>query len=113
MAEMRPLYEKYDAFITTGAGPAPHLDSHRSIGAAQKWTTPSMGTMFSVTGAPALALPCGFSKNGLPLGMQIAGRPFEDATVLAIGHAYEQAARWFERHPTLVPTCATGADRHQ
>jgi aspartyl-tRNA(Asn)/glutamyl-tRNA(Gln) amidotransferase subunit A len=103
MAEMQPLYAKYDAFITTGAGPAPHLDSHRSIGAAQKWTTPSMGTMFSVTGAPALALPCGFAKNGLPLGMQIAGRPFEDATVLAIGHAYEQVARWFECRPALVP----------
>ena len=36
--------------------------------------------MFSVTGAPALALPCGFSSAGLPLGMQIAGRPFEDGT---------------------------------
>lgn len=103
MAEMQPLYAKYDAFITTGAGPAPHLNSHRSIGAAQKWTTPSMGTMFSVTGAPALALPCGFSKSGLPLGMQIAGRPFQDAAVLAIGHAYEQATRWFDRHPALVP----------
>jgi aspartyl-tRNA(Asn)/glutamyl-tRNA(Gln) amidotransferase subunit A len=103
IAEMQPLYAKYDAFITTGAGPAPHLTAHRSIGAAQKWTTPSMGTMFSVTGAPALALPCGFASNGLPLGMQIAGRPFEDATLLAIGHAYEQAVRWCDRHPTLVP----------
>jgi aspartyl-tRNA(Asn)/glutamyl-tRNA(Gln) amidotransferase subunit A len=101
IAEMRPLYARYDALITTGSGPAPHLDAHRSIGAAQKWSTPSMGTMFSVTGAPALALPCGFSAKGLPLGMQIAGRPFEDAKVLRIGYAYEQAMRWFERHPTL------------
>jgi aspartyl-tRNA(Asn)/glutamyl-tRNA(Gln) amidotransferase subunit A len=65
-----------------------------------------MGTMFSVTGAPALALPCGFSANGLPLGLQIAGRPFDDATVLRIGHAYEQAARWHARHPELVPHAA-------
>jgi aspartyl-tRNA(Asn)/glutamyl-tRNA(Gln) amidotransferase subunit A len=101
IAEMRPLYSRYDALITTGSGPAPHLDAHRSIGAAQKWSTPSMGTMFSLTGAPALALPCGFSAKGLPLGMQIAGRPFEDATVLRIGYAYEQAMRWFERHPAL------------
>jgi aspartyl-tRNA(Asn)/glutamyl-tRNA(Gln) amidotransferase subunit A len=103
LAEMQPVYAKYDALITTGAGPAPHLNAHRSIGAAQKWSTPSMGTMFSVTGAPAIALPCGFSKSGLPLGMQIAGRPFEDAVLLAIGHAYERAAGWFERHPDLVP----------
>jgi len=103
IAEMKPLYGRYDALITTGAGPAPSLDSHRSIGAAQKWSTPSLGTMFSVTGAPALALPCGFSKSGLPLGMQIAGRPFEDAALLAIGHAYERAAGWHERHPSLAP----------
>ena len=103
IAEMQPLYAQYDAFVTTGGGPAPHLDSHRTIGARQKWTTPSMGTMWSVTGAPALALPCGFSASGLPLGMQIAGRPFEDATLLAIGHAYERATRWCDRHPALVP----------
>jgi aspartyl-tRNA(Asn)/glutamyl-tRNA(Gln) amidotransferase subunit A len=101
LAEMRPLYQRFDAFITTGAGPAPHMNAHRNIGAAQKWSTPSMGTLFSLTGAPALAVPCGFSKSGLPLGLQIAGRPFEDARVLQIGYAYEQATRWFERHPQL------------
>lgn len=106
IAEMQPLYERFDALITTGAGPASHLDAHRNIGAAQKWSTPSMGTMFSLTGAPALALPCGFSKSGLPLGMQIAGRPFEDATALRIGYAYEQATRWFEHHPALDPNAA-------
>jgi len=104
--EMQPLYARFDAFVTAGSGPAAHLDSHRSIGAAQKWSTPSMGTMFSVTGAPALALPCGFGASGLPLGLQIAGRPFEDATVLRIGHAYEQASGWFARHPALTPYAA-------
>jgi aspartyl-tRNA(Asn)/glutamyl-tRNA(Gln) amidotransferase subunit A len=99
--EMQPLYERYDAFVTPGAGPAPHLNSHRSLGTAQKWLRPSIASMFSVTGAPALALPCGFSRSGLPLGLQIAGRPFEDAKTLAIGHAYERASSWFERHPRL------------
>ena len=101
LAEMQPLYERFDAFVTTGAGPAPHLAAHRNIGAAQKWSTPSMGTMFSVTGAPALALPCGFARNGLPLGFQIAGRPFEDARLLQLGHAYERATQWHCRHPVL------------
>jgi aspartyl-tRNA(Asn)/glutamyl-tRNA(Gln) amidotransferase subunit A len=103
LEEMQPIYRRFDALVCAGSGPAARLDAHRSIGAAQKWSTPSMGTMCSVTGAPALALPCGFSSAGLPLGLQIAGRPFDDATVLRIGHAYEQAARWFERHPKLVP----------
>ena len=102
IAEMQPLYAKYDAFVTTGAGPAPHLRTHRTIGAVQKWSTPSMGTMFSVTGAPAIALPCGFSPDGLPLGMQIAGRPFEEPALFGIAHAYERAAGWWRRRPKLV-----------
>jgi aspartyl-tRNA(Asn)/glutamyl-tRNA(Gln) amidotransferase subunit A len=101
--EMKPVYANYDGFITAGAGPAPSLQAHKQIGGADKFLRPGMGTLFSVTGAPALALPCGFSASGLPLGFQIAGRPFEDATVLRIGHAYEQATRWCERRPQLRP----------
>ena len=111
--EMQPVYARFDALVTAGSGPAAHLNAHRSIGAAQKWSTPSMGTLFSVTGAPALALPCGFGASGLPLGLQIAGRPFEDATVLRIGHAYEQATPWHLRHPQLEPHAAPAAiDTH-
>ena len=52
-------------------------------------------------GAPAMALPCGFSKSGLPLGMQIVGRPFGEETILRVGHAYEQATDWHKRRPEL------------
>jgi len=104
--EMQPVYAKYDVVLTSGAGPAPRLDAHKSIGGSLKWSNPSLGTLFSVTGAPALALPCGFSSQGLPLGMQIAGRPFDDATVLRVAHAYERAAGWHKRHPQLVAGAA-------
>ncbi|HEX3402477.1 MAG TPA: amidase [Acetobacteraceae bacterium] len=102
MEDMQPVYARYDALLTAGAGPAPRLDAHQSLGARDKWASPGVGALFSVTGAPALALPCGFSDDGLPLGMQIAGRPFEDATLLRIGHAYEQATRWGDRKPALI-----------
>jgi aspartyl-tRNA(Asn)/glutamyl-tRNA(Gln) amidotransferase subunit A len=101
IAQMQPLYERFDALLTIGSGPAPALGAHRSIGSRDKWSSPGMTPLFSLTGAPALALPCGFSANGLPLGMQIAGRPFDDATVLRIGYAYEAATRWTDRHPLL------------
>jgi aspartyl-tRNA(Asn)/glutamyl-tRNA(Gln) amidotransferase subunit A len=100
--DMQPVYARYDALLTAGAGPAPRLDAHQSLGARDKWASPGVGALFSVTGAPALALPCGFSDDGLPLGMQIAGRPFEDATLLRNGHAYEQATRWGDRKPALI-----------
>ena len=54
---------------------------------------------FNQTGLPALSVCCGFSPSGLPIGMQIVGRPFDEETVLRVGHAYEQAAGWYKRTP--------------
>jgi aspartyl-tRNA(Asn)/glutamyl-tRNA(Gln) amidotransferase subunit A len=56
---------------------------------------------FNLTGLPALALPCGFSRTGLPLSLQLAGRAFDEATVLRAGHAYEQATEWHRRRPPV------------
>jgi aspartyl-tRNA(Asn)/glutamyl-tRNA(Gln) amidotransferase subunit A len=56
---------------------------------------------FNLTGLPTLALPCGFSSSGLPLSLQVSGRPFDEATVLRVGHAYEQATTWHTRRPAL------------
>ena len=56
---------------------------------------------FNATGLPALSLPCGFTRTGLPVGLQLAGRPFDEATLLRAGHAYERATDWHERRPPL------------
>ncbi len=56
---------------------------------------------FNLTGLPTLALPCGFSASGLPVSFQLSGRPFEEATVLRAGHAYEQATAWHTRRPPV------------
>jgi aspartyl-tRNA(Asn)/glutamyl-tRNA(Gln) amidotransferase subunit A len=58
-------------------------------------------TPFSLTGAPALSVCAGFTASGLPLSIQIAGRPFDDAKVLRVGHAYERATPWRGRRPAL------------
>jgi len=56
---------------------------------------------FSVSGHPALSVPCGFTRDGLPVGLQLVARAFDEATLLRVGHAYEQATRWGERRPDL------------
>ncbi|HZP38710.1 MAG TPA: amidase [Methylomirabilota bacterium] len=56
---------------------------------------------FNITGLPTLAIPTGFSASGLPLSMQIAGRPFDEATVLRAGHAYQRATDWHRRRPPV------------
>src|SRR6516162_6991615 len=101
LAEMAPVYADFDVLVTaTAGGPAPRLDAWRTI---EFWKRPSLTTPFNVTGGPALAQCIGFSANGLPLSMQVAGRPFDDATVLRVGHAYEKATPWRERRPSLDP----------
>ncbi|MGE3272033.1 MAG: amidase [Chloroflexota bacterium] len=57
--------------------------------------------IFNVLGLPAVSVPCGFSQNGLPMGMQLVGRPFDEATVLRVAHAYEQQGRWGSHRPAL------------
>ena len=48
-----------------------------------------------------LALPCGFSASGLPLGFQLSGRAFEETTVFRLGHAYQKATDWHTRRPPV------------
>ncbi|MBI3329444.1 MAG: hypothetical protein HYZ81_22415, partial [Nitrospinae bacterium] len=57
----------------------------------------------SLTGLPALAVPCGFTRTGLPVSMQLIGRAWEENIVLRLGHAYEQAAGWHQRRPPICP----------
>lgn len=54
---------------------------------------------FNMTRLPALSVPCGFTRDNLPIGLQIAGRPFDEATVLRIGYAYERETEWHLRQP--------------
>ena len=55
----------------------------------------------NLAGLPGLSLPCGFTKNGLPIGLQILGRPFDEETVLAAAYAYEQSTEWHDRRPPM------------
>jgi aspartyl-tRNA(Asn)/glutamyl-tRNA(Gln) amidotransferase subunit A len=55
----------------------------------------------NLTGLPAISVPCGFSPDRLPIGLQLTGRPFDEAGILSIAHAYEQATPWHREAPPL------------
>ena len=57
----------------------------------------------NAAGLPALAIPCGFSGAGLPLSLQLVGRPFDEATLLSAGQAYQRRTDWHARQPPLSP----------
>ena len=54
---------------------------------------------FNLIGLPALSLPCGFAITGLPIGMQIIGKPFDEKTVLRVGYIYENSTNWHLKYP--------------
>jgi Asp-tRNA(Asn)/Glu-tRNA(Gln) amidotransferase A subunit family amidase len=56
-------------------------------------------SIFALSRTPALVAPVGFSSGGLPLGMQLVGRPFEEAVLLRAAHAYQQETDWHLRRP--------------
>jgi aspartyl-tRNA(Asn)/glutamyl-tRNA(Gln) amidotransferase subunit A len=62
---------------------------------------PSFTNPYNLAGLPAISVPCGFSSAGLPLGLQIASRSFDESTVLRIAYAYERTTPWHERHPAI------------
>ena len=55
----------------------------------------------NITGMPGLSVPCGMSKSGLPIGLQLIGKPFDEATLLRTAYAYEQATDWHKQKPSL------------
>jgi Asp-tRNA(Asn)/Glu-tRNA(Gln) amidotransferase A subunit family amidase len=74
----------------------------RDDAAARFFNRRSYTTPASLAGVPAIVVPAGFSAEGLPIGLQLIGRPFEDATLLRAAHAYEHATPWHHRRPPLT-----------
>ncbi|MFH1604266.1 MAG: amidase, partial [Pseudomonadota bacterium] len=86
MEEMNGLYRRFDVLLAANAGPAPKLAWKSPVEFWQARSAPgSMCIPFSITGGPALSVCNGFARSGLPLGMQIAGRPFDESIVLRVG----------------------------
>lgn len=81
---------------------APTVPQGAPLVGQQEWTRPDgsteavhaslvrLSSPANLTGLPALAVPCGVDRNGLPVSMQVIGRPFAEPTVLRAGHTYEQ-----------------------
>ncbi len=102
------MFETVDLLITpTMPTVAPKLGE---LGNMMSRSRPSFTRVFNVTGSPALSVCPGFSKAGLPLNMQIIGRPFQDDLVLRAGHAFETATTYRQARPALWQDVALAAE---
>jgi aspartyl-tRNA(Asn)/glutamyl-tRNA(Gln) amidotransferase subunit A len=105
--QFRALLNTVDVLVTPGSPVEAHpigqtnmvVDgvTHAGYSPASRLTNP-----FNMSGMPAVTVPCGFSAAGLPLGLQFAGRWFDDGLVLAAAHAYERATGWYRRTPAIA-----------
>ena len=86
------------AISANATGPAPRIDSVSTYSTFERasYTAP-----YNLTGSPALSIPIGF-ENGLPLAFQIAGKPFDEAMVMRVGHAFEQATEFHRQRPAIA-----------
>ena len=101
---VRKFFSQYDLLLTPTLAVPPFAvgleqPPNRPAGSRLAWV--AFTYPFNLTGQPAATLPCGFTRDGLPIGLQIVGRRLADATVLRAAAAYEAAAPWVERRPPL------------
>jgi aspartyl-tRNA(Asn)/glutamyl-tRNA(Gln) amidotransferase subunit A len=101
---LRALYEQVDVLaspiVPLAATPIGRLDTTiRGRRVSVLDVGARLTCVANLTGEPACSVPCGFTREGLPIGLMIHGRAFEDATVLRVAHAYEQANDWRAQRP--------------
>jgi aspartyl-tRNA(Asn)/glutamyl-tRNA(Gln) amidotransferase subunit A len=95
------FFENYD-FILLPTTPitAPLIQGNDAVEQARRLTR--LTSPFNLTGLPAISIPCGFNKEGLPIGLQIVAKAWNEAGVLRAAHAYERETNWGTRRPTSL-----------
>jgi aspartyl-tRNA(Asn)/glutamyl-tRNA(Gln) amidotransferase subunit A len=115
--QVREALRRFDLLLApTAPSAAPLISSTRAPlqsgaeAASRFFTRRSFSTPASLAGFPALSVPCGFTESGLPIGLQLIGRRFEDATLLRAAHTYERAMSWRDRRPPLESAASVSSN---
>lgn len=93
IAEYNAIFEKADVILTPTAPSVAYKIGSQDSDPVKMYTADILTVPVNIAGLPALSLPCGKDKNGMPIGMSITGKRFDEATVLQAGNAFEQAAK--------------------
>ena len=97
--EFAEVMQNVDLLVTpTMTQPAAAFEGYdpSSTARGRSFTAP-----FNATGLPAISVPCGFTESGLPVGMQFAGKPFDEPGVIQAAYTYQQHARWYDQRPPI------------
>jgi len=103
---IRRVFETVDLLVTPTT-PVPPFTISELLADMDNLRTKEILTLrntrpFNILGLPTISVPCGFTKAGLPIGLQISGAPWAEANVLRLAHAYEQQTGWHRKHPEMA-----------
>jgi aspartyl-tRNA(Asn)/glutamyl-tRNA(Gln) amidotransferase subunit A len=101
-ASVREAFQRFDVLASPVAEPAPPVAQATGAPATAPMKAPPTMQAFNLAGNPAMSVPAGFSSVGLPIGLQLAGRPFDERTLFSVARAYEEAAPWYRQRPPLT-----------
>ena len=99
--DFEEAFKKCDVIVTPTAPTTAFKIGEKTQEPLQMYLSDIFTISVNLAGLPGLSLPCGFDGNGLPIGMQVIGKHFDEMTMLRIAYAYEQATEWHKRKPTL------------
>jgi aspartyl-tRNA(Asn)/glutamyl-tRNA(Gln) amidotransferase subunit A len=93
---------KCDIIVAPTAPTAPFKIGEKLSDPLQMYLNDIFTIPVNLAGLPGMSLPCGFSREGLPVGLQLIGRPFDEETIFQVGHAFESATDWHTKRPALA-----------
>ncbi|MDD4924094.1 MAG: Asp-tRNA(Asn)/Glu-tRNA(Gln) amidotransferase subunit GatA [Dehalococcoidales bacterium] len=98
--EFDSAFEKYDALVTPTAPTVPFKIGEKAQDPVQMYLSDVFTIPINIAGVPAITIPAGFA-DGLPIGLQVIGKPFAEEKILKVAHAYQQATEWHKKKPKL------------
>ncbi|GIW39966.1 MAG: glutamyl-tRNA(Gln) amidotransferase subunit A [Candidatus Binatia bacterium] len=106
--DFETAFSRYDVLATPTSPTSAFPLGSRLHDPLQMYLSDVLTIAVNLAGLPAISLPCGFDDSGLPVGLQLVGRPFEEETILRLGHAYQSATSWHRAEPPLDQRGSTG-----
>lgn len=99
--DFEKVFEEVDAILTPTTPTTAFAAGEKSDNPLEMYLNDIFTINVNLAGLPALSLPCGFAGNGLPVGLQIIGKPLDESTILSLAHEYETAKNWWKHRPPL------------
>jgi aspartyl-tRNA(Asn)/glutamyl-tRNA(Gln) amidotransferase subunit A len=99
--DFEDVFQRVDAIITPTAPTTAFKIGEKTREPLQMYLSDIFTISVNLAGLPAVSLPCGFDAQNLPIGMQIIGKPFDEATILTLAYGYEQSTAWRSKKPVL------------